>query len=93
MSEIDARHIPKQVGITFVIFVHQVYYFSKAQNIPCHQVYVVTMYTADVCLVYTEYMKTADGKYSKKTLQTRSVIHTSNQKSNNKWTFLNWVTN
>ncbi len=33
-----------------------------------------------MCLVYTEYMKTADGKYWKKTLQTRSVIHTSNQK-------------
>lgn len=46
-------------------------------------------YSRHVCLVYTEYMKTADGKYSKKTLQTRSFT----LPTKNNWKNYNWVTN
>lgn len=48
LSEIDILHIPGQVGLKFVIFVHQVYYFYKAQKTPCHLAYVDTMYTTDM---------------------------------------------
>ncbi len=47
MSEIDARHIPKQVGIRLWFLYTKFTTFPKLKTFPVHQVYVVTMYTAD----------------------------------------------